>query len=162
MAVNIDLFKTGMRQLVSGVSIITAMDAEKRRFGFTATAVCSVSADPPTLLVCANRGNGSCQTIKDSGFFVVNVLALSDQYLSDRFAGRMGPEERFLEGSWTESEEGTPVLSTSLVSFSCQLSEVVDVASHSILFGEVLSIQLGEDQASALLYGQGSYGKFIR
>lgn len=162
MAVDIDLFKNGMRQLTSGVSIITVTDAEGRRFGFTATAVCSVSADPPTLLVCANRSNGSCQMIKDSGFFVVNVLALSDQHLADRFAGRLGPDERFEKGNWIESEEGTPILTTALVSFSCRLGEVADVASHSILFGEVRSVTLAEKDIPALVYGQGAYGRFVR
>ena len=80
------IFIQGMRQLASGVTLITTAH-EGRRAGLTATAVCSVSAEPPQLLACINRRSETHRVIDQSGVFAINVLASDQQRLARIFAG---------------------------------------------------------------------------
>jgi flavin reductase (NADH)/flavin reductase len=95
MTISRDVFRTGMRHLAAGVCVITTSAHGGGRFGLTATAVCSVSADPPTLLVCLNNSTTTCKEILESGRFAVNVLAGHDQEIAQVFASPLPPEERF-------------------------------------------------------------------
>ena len=161
MSVDVDLFKAGMRHLAGHVCLITTSGADGQRSGLTATAVCSVSASPPTLLCCVNRQSASHSAIVEAGFFAVNVLTLEDQHLANRFAGAVAGEERFAVGDWLAHETGAPILQTAAASFVCRLSEKVDVATHGILFGEILGLQVRQDELKPLLYAQGNYGSFV-
>jgi flavin reductase (NADH)/flavin reductase len=152
------LFKAGMRQLAAGVTLVTTQTADGTRSGLTATAVCSVSAEPPILLVCVNRANGSYGAIRDTGRFAVNLLAAEDVDLSNRFASAVSGDERFHHGDWNTLTTGAPVLASALASFDCTLLEVQDLGSHGVFFGQVEALRVREDEASPLLYGKGNYG----
>lgn len=156
MPIDSDSFKSGMRQLASGVCLVTTRGADGARSGLTATAVCSVSADPPTLLVCVNQQNGSYRAIRESGSFAVNVLAVDDQDLSNRFASAVSGDERFKHGVWSTLNTGAPVLESALVSFDCILKSVEDVGSHGVFFGEVQAVRV-PGRGDPLLYGNGQY-----
>jgi flavin reductase (DIM6/NTAB) family NADH-FMN oxidoreductase RutF len=78
------LYKGGMRRLAAGVSIITT-EHHGERYGMAATAVTSVSAEPPTLLVCIGRSGSSHEPIRESGRFCVNVLAETDRAVAEGF-----------------------------------------------------------------------------
>ncbi len=160
MAIDIDTFRTGMRRLAGHVCIITTTSTNGERAGLTATAVSSVSAEPPTLLICVNRQNSSHTAIRESGIFVVNVLALEDQNLANRFASKLIGEERFKEGLWTTLATGAPVLESALVSFDCRIAQAVEVSTHGILFGAIQAIRVRQAEAKPLLYVHGSYGGF--
>jgi flavin reductase (DIM6/NTAB) family NADH-FMN oxidoreductase RutF len=159
MPIDLDSFRTGMRWLASGVCLITTSDGGSRA-GLTATAVCSVSATPPTLLCCINRSNASHAAIRKSGVFAVNVLSCEDRALADRFASRMTPEEKFAEGLWCTMETGAPALESALASFDCRIAHAVEVATHGILFGEIQAVRVRNTSAKPLLYAQGAYGGF--
>lgn len=160
MAIDSDSFKTAMRHLAGHVCLITTVDENGKRNGLTATAVCSVSADPPTLLCCVNRQSSSHDAITHSGIFAVNVLALDDQNLANRFAGRIRGEERFAEGLWKQLETGAPILESALASLDCRLVNAVNANSHGILLGEIQAVQTRPTQAKPLLYAHGGYGGF--
>src|SRR5260221_14628000 len=119
MPIDPELFKAGMRQLASGVTIIATRLGDQRR-GLTATAVCSVSADPPTLLCCVNRQSTPHDMIQAAGCFSINVLAVDDAELAARFAGGESGESRFETGSWGKLGAGAPILESALASFDCQ------------------------------------------
>src|SRR4051812_25845260 len=87
-------FKLGMRALAGAVSIITSAH-EGRRYGMTATAVCSAAADPPTVLVCINRNTTTHGAVEATGMFCVNVLRSEDKELSGLFSGAQRGESRF-------------------------------------------------------------------
>ncbi len=70
-------FRAGMRKLAGGVTIVTSIDQEGRRCGLTATAVCSLSTEPPSLVACVNRTSSVAAVVEASGVFAVNVLAMS-------------------------------------------------------------------------------------
>jgi flavin reductase (DIM6/NTAB) family NADH-FMN oxidoreductase RutF len=160
MPIDLDSFRTGMRWLASGVCLITTTDADGARCGLTATAVCSVSASPPTLLCCINRSNSSHAAIRQSGIFTVNVLSCEDRALADRFASRIGAQEKFAEGLWCTMETGAPALESALASFDCRIAHAVEVATHGILFGEIQAVRVRNTSAKPLLYAQGAYGGF--
>lgn len=151
-------FKAGMRQLAAGVTLVTTRSENGERSGLTATAVCSVSAEPPILLVCVNQKSGSYAAIREAGRFAVNVLAAEDQDLSNRFASSVSGDERFHHGEWDSLATGAPVLASALAGFDCTLLEAKDVGSHGVFFGRIEAIKVREDDGAPLLYGKGGYG----
>jgi flavin reductase (DIM6/NTAB) family NADH-FMN oxidoreductase RutF len=153
-----EAFRLGMRKLAGAVTIITS-NGEAGEGGFTATAVCSVSDNPPTLLVCINRKNESNKLIKRNKVFAVNVLTNLQQELSNRFAGydkEISLAQRLEKGNWKTLKTSSPILENCLVSFDCILSDWQEVATHSIAFGEVVASHHG-DNIAPLLYFDGSY-----
>jgi flavin reductase (DIM6/NTAB) family NADH-FMN oxidoreductase RutF len=160
MAADLESFKLGMRRLAAGVCVITTQCADGSRRGLTATAVCSVSAAPPTLLACINRGNSSYDAIRTSRHFAVNVLSLEDRPLADEFASPVSPERKFASGLWHTRITGAPLLESALAAFDCRLSQDVAVGTHGILFGEIQAVSVRHVAAKPLLYVQGAYGGF--
>ena len=160
MPIDTASYKSAMRQLAAGVCLVTTRGADGGRCGLTATAVCSVSVDPPTLLVCVNQQNGSYRAIRESGHFAVNVLAAKDQDLSNRFASTVAGDERFHHGVWSEMLSGAPVLDSALANFDCVLKSVEDVGSHGVFFGEVQAVRINAED-EPLLYGNGQYATLV-
>jgi flavin reductase (DIM6/NTAB) family NADH-FMN oxidoreductase RutF len=160
MTISTDDFRSAMRHLAGHVCLITTTDPDGSRNGLTATAVCSVSAEPPTLLCSVFTGTACNQSIQQSESFAVNVLALTDKNLADRFAGPIKGEERFEMGQWTTLKTGAPVLGSALAGFDCQLIKTVEMNTHSILFGEIKAVNISRIQSKPLLYAHGNYGRF--
>ena len=158
MAVTSKMFIQGMRQLAAGVTLITTQH-EGRRAGMTATAVCSLSADPPQLLACINRQAETYRTVQSSGAFAVNVLASHQQRLAEAFAGTLAiyGDQRFDLADWSTLKTGSPVLSPCLATFDCRLVEAVPAATHSIFIGRVEEVALELD-LQPLVYAGGDYG----
>lgn len=156
MTIGTDLFKRGMRRLASGVSIVTTSEAGERH-GMLATSVCSVSAAPPALLVCVNRTATSHAAIHRAGSFCVNLLVETDDELARRFSTPIGRERRFLDRQWTTLTTGAPALMSALASFDCEVSEAVDVQSHTVFIGHVKAIELWQDDMLPLVYLDGRF-----
>lgn len=141
------LYREGMSRLAAAVNVITT-DGPAGLAGFTATAVTSVSDSPPTLLACMHKTAQSRERLLANGRFAVNVLAEGSEAIADTFAGRTGLhlDARFASVAWTAGEAGCPLIAGALVAFECRLSEVKDVATHHVLFGEVVGVRLGREQ----------------
>jgi len=150
-------FKQGMRSLAGAVSIITSSH-RGHRYGMTATAVCSATADPPTVLACVNRVTATHRAISDSRLFCVNVLRHEDRELSGLFSGAQKVDERFRAEHWTTLATGAPVLLNALVSFDCRVVNSLDHGTHTIFLGEVERLQIGR-KGKPLLYSDGQYAK---
>lgn len=159
MGIDPSTFRAAMREFPAGVTIISAGKGTDRR-GLTATAVCSLSAEPPALLVCVNRNSQCHDTILQYSAFGVNVLAGGGETLAARFAGHGGAKgaERFAEGSWIELLTGAPILADAAVAFDCTLREVLDGGSHSIFIGDVAAAHLN-GQREALVYRAGQFSR---
>jgi flavin reductase (DIM6/NTAB) family NADH-FMN oxidoreductase RutF len=156
-----DDYIDAMRLLPAGVTIVTA-GSRGRRCGFTATAVCSVAAEPPHLLVCANRAMQTHEIIEATGHFAVNLLHAGDAALADRFGGRTGieGEERFFGRRWTTFVSGAPVLTDACAVFDCVLVERLAVATHDVMVGRVLEVRRSGDE-TALVYVDRDYGRVM-
>jgi flavin reductase len=142
-------FREGMSRVASAVNIVTT-DGPAGLAGFTATAVTSVSDHPPTMLVCLNRSAQSRDRLIANGVFCVNTLPAGFEDLANVFAGRTGVhlDERFHAGRWGTLVTGAPWLEAAAAAFDCRLTEVKDVATHHVLFGEVVGVRTGGDMSS--------------
>lgn len=98
--------------------------------GFTASAVCSVTDTPPTLLVCLNRSASVFETFKSNQVLCVNTLSSQQQHLSNLFGGKTPMPERFAQGTWSTLLTNAPVLEDALVSFDCEVVQTMSVGSH--------------------------------
>jgi flavin reductase (DIM6/NTAB) family NADH-FMN oxidoreductase RutF len=156
-AVNADLYKLGMRCFAGAVCILTSAH-DGRRYGMTATAVCSAAADPPTVLVCVNRSTTTHEAMAASGVFCVNVLRAEDKQLSGLFSGAQKGEGRFHDSQWTKLGTGSPVLIEALVSFDCKVVNRLVHGTHTVFLGEVEELLIGK-RGKPLLYADGQYAK---
>lgn len=147
-------FRNSMAMLGGAVSIITT-DGPAGRFGFTASAVCSVTDQPPTLLVCMNRSSFSNMHFKSNGVLSVNVLTPDHREVSGVFSNRhLDTEQRFAAASWSTLESGSPLLDEALVSFDCRIAQAHEVGSHTIFYCEVLGIRNGEGQEGLVYFNR--------
>jgi flavin reductase (DIM6/NTAB) family NADH-FMN oxidoreductase RutF len=165
MALPMDDFRAGMRRLAAGVCLITtAADSDSAATGdwggMTATAVCSVSADPPTLLCCINRTAATYAAIRANGRFGVNVLSVLDQHLADHFASRRTPVEKFAEGLWTCAPDGAPLLESAMAAFDCRVAQAAELGTRGVVFGEIHTVRVRKSDTKPLLYAHGAYGGF--
>jgi flavin reductase len=141
--VDIASFRNAMALMGGAVSVITT-DGPAGRYGFTASAVCSVTDAPPTLLVCMNRASQSNGAFKANRALCVNVLAGTHQALSGGFADRtLSMDERFAQTAWFDLITGAPAMGEALVNFDCRITEVHEVGSHSIFYCAVQAIGQG-------------------
>lgn len=157
MSISGDEFREAMARFPGVVTIVTTLDKEERR-GITASAVSSVSADPPSVLACLNQSTGTCAAVEASGRFNINLLAQSEQDLALTFAGVGGltGEQKFLmEDGWQADEFGLPYLNRALVSLSCKLTQRFVSGSHAICVGTIDAARFGAGQP--LLYERGAF-----
>lgn len=149
-------FRNAMARLGAAVTIVTT-DGPAGRAGLTASAVCSVTDDPPTLLVCVNRAASSLPVLRANGVLCVNLLAASQQALSNRFAGMDGGatmEERFAVGAWHAGETGVPLLDGAVASLECSIADIVEKGTHSVLFAQVRSVVFGPEGPALVWWGR--------
>uniref|UniRef100_UPI001C3D943C flavin reductase n=1 Tax=Vibrio cholerae TaxID=666 RepID=UPI001C3D943C len=107
--------------------------------GFTATAVCSVTDEPPTLLVCLNRSASAHPIVTANGQLCVNTLAGAQRDLSNLFGGKTPMAERFAAAQWSTGVTGSPLLDGATVSFDCRISHSRQCRHPRHLYCEVLA-----------------------
>ncbi|WP_293860268.1 flavin reductase family protein [uncultured Alsobacter sp.] len=151
-------FRQAMRELAGHVSVI-ATGSGAARTGFTATSVSSLSAEPPTLLVCLNRASSSYPVLSRSGAFTVNVLHAGQQSVAERFSGAGGLKglARYEGADWLTLASGAPALAGASAVFDCVVDELIERHTHAIVIGKVLAATT-EPGFAALLYRNGRYG----
>lgn len=148
-------FRNAMSLLTGAVNVITTA-GPTGRFGFTASAVCSVTDNPPTLLVCMNKSSNSHQHFVNNRILSVNVLHAEQQNVSQAFASKLSAEERFNMGEWRTLETGAPILENALVNFDCRIDQIQEVGTHTIFICKIEAIQQGE-YAEGLVYFNRAY-----
>jgi flavin reductase (DIM6/NTAB) family NADH-FMN oxidoreductase RutF len=140
----------------TGVTVITSRH-DGTDHGATASAVSSVSLEPPSLLVCLNRAAVTERAVRESGTFVVHILREDQGELAMRFAGRHGEKFAGLEVERTET--GDPVLPGTLARVECRVRDTVTGGTHSVFFGEVVRAEAGE--GAPLAYFRGRFGRLF-
>jgi flavin reductase len=153
-------FRNAMSNLAAAVNIIST-DGDAGRAGFTASAVCSVTDTPPTLLVCLNRNASVYETFKKNNVLCVNTLTQAHQVLSNLFGGKTPMQERFNHGTWETLVTGAPVLQDAIVSFDCKISNCMSVGTHDIFFCEVLGLKQTTG-AQGLIYFNRAYHGLVQ
>jgi flavin reductase len=151
-----DEFRSGMALLGAAVNIITT-DGPAGRAGFTASAVCSVTDTPPTLLVCVNRSAAAHGFLSKNRALCVNTLAANGEHLSRLFSTKTSILKRFSAASWSTLQTGAPVLKDAVVSFDCRISSIKNVGSHDVFFCEVAAVNRSTTEDAALVYYNRQY-----
>jgi flavin reductase len=147
-------FRNAMALLGGAVSVITT-DGEAGRCGFTASAVCSVTDSPPTLLVCMNRASLNNANFKANGVICVNVLNASHQDICGGFASReLTMDQRFELAQWSVLHTGAPAMDEALVNFDCRIAQVHEVGSHSIFYCEIEQLRTADGQEGLMYFNR--------
>lgn len=146
-------FKNAMSLLTSAVNVVTTAGASGRH-GFTASAVCSVTDTPPTLLVCMNKASRSHEYFVENKILTVNVLGSQHEDISNVFSSKMSSAERFKHGIWTELETGAPVLEGALVNFDCEIDQIQEVGTHTIFMCRIVAIQQSQHEQSLVYFNR--------
>ena len=137
-------FVAAMAKAATGVSVVTT-DGEAGRFGITVSAVSSVSAEPPMVLVCINRKSPAVAAIAANARFAVNMLAGHQSGIARTFAGRPdeGAPYDFSRHDWSEGTTGLPCLAEAAARFECLLDSAIDAGTHRIFIGRVVAAGAG-------------------
>lgn len=149
-----------MSRFAGAVHLVTTDGVAGRR-GATVIAACSVSDNPPMVLVCLNRENASNDRFIENGVFAINTLSSAQRDIADTFSGLTGvtSENRFEHGIWEVLTTGAPVLAGTLATFDCEIVDSKELATHRVLFGRVAGLRIGERQ-SPLIYHERGYHEF--
>lgn len=154
MTIDLDTFRQSLRRWASGVTVVTSRAGDELH-GMTVSAFSSVSADPPVVLVCANRSSKTHGVIQSGGVYTVNILASDQQDLSARFSSSKTEGSRFDGVPHRIGVSGAPVLEGTLVSLECKTIAAYDHGSHTIYIGEVVAAHMTDK--APLLYYDGAY-----
>jgi len=149
-------FKSVMRHFPTGVTVVTSLREGEPR-GITLNAFASVSADPPTVLICVNREARSYLYISESRIFCANLLAAEQIDLARRFSGMMR-EHQFDDIGYDTAVTGAPVLRNALGYFDCEVVHEHHAGSHSIFVGTAVACNARE--GTPLGYYNGSFHDF--
>ncbi|MDB5736916.1 MAG: 4-hydroxyphenylacetate-3-hydroxylase small chain [Sphingomonas bacterium] len=136
-------FRTAMSRLGAAVNLVTT-DGPAGRYGIVASALCSVTDAPPTILLCVNRLSCANAALKANGVLCANILAGRHQALSQHFA-TAPVAERFAAASWTMLETGAPLLTDAASALDCRVASVTEVGSHTVFFAEIVALRIDDD-----------------
>lgn len=148
-------FRDAMAQLGAAVHVVTT-DGPHGRAGFSASAVCSVTDSPPTVLVCLNRASSAYAATVGNGVVCINTLSANQQLMSAVFSGKSTMAERFTHGQWAERDGCAPALQGAALWIDCRITDRVTVGTHDILVCEVAQIE-DNDMDSCLIYYNRQY-----
>jgi len=132
----LDAYREALRHVAATVYAITT-GVPGQRHGILATAVSSLSFDPPSLLVCINRSASLHEPLVDADVFAVNVLGQGNRGIASRFTTERG-EDRFLDADWQQHFD-VPVLSNAQSNFVCRKVHAHEFGTHTIFIGELLA-----------------------
>lgn len=151
MNISREEFRAALGRFASGVTIVTTRDADDRLHGITVSAFCSVSLEPPLILVCIEKTAGSHNAIAANKAFVVNILREDQQHVSDLFASNS--VNKFDDLKFRPGIENLPVLEDALVSLECRLANSYDGGDHTIYVGEIAAATVNDGRPLVYFYG---------
>jgi flavin reductase (DIM6/NTAB) family NADH-FMN oxidoreductase RutF len=150
-----NVFRDAISRFATGVTVITTR-ADGHDFGTTASAISSLSMDPPMLLICLNRTSSTQAAIRQAGFFAVNVLADEQADLASAFATKSG--DKFAGVDIVREQTTSPLISKALAYFECRVTELATGGTHTVFLAEVQNAVARE--GSPLTYFRGKFGRF--
>ena len=150
-----DDFRRVLGHFATGVTILTTVDGESRPTGLTVSAFCSVSLDPPQILVCVDHKSQSYPALRDGASFAVNILGAEHESISRRFATTR--LDKFDGVPWSPGRLGVPLIDGALAHLECRTVSRHVEGDHTILVGRVEEARNGGGEP--LLYFRGKYGR---
>ncbi len=152
-------FRMGMSCLAGSVNVVALQTRDGTLMGLTATAVCSLSADPPSIIVCVNHSSALAKGLEKGAHFSVSVLSEHQTDISEAFGGRKGVsgKNRFIYGEWHRSENNVPILVDARACLECRVDDFIDYGTHRAAVGAVVDVHLQEMDDASLVFVKGSY-----
>jgi flavin reductase (DIM6/NTAB) family NADH-FMN oxidoreductase RutF len=157
MTIDTRQFRDALGCFATGITVITALDAEGAPVGLTANSFTSLSLDPPLVLFCVDRGIKSFEALHSNRHFAVNILGQDQETLSRKFA-RSGPDK------WSGVEfegwdTGCPILDGCIANLECDVESLFEGGDHVIVVGRVRRMRFESDgeRCRPLLYYRGRY-----
>ena len=141
----------------TGVTIVTTLDNDGQPKGLTSNAVCSVSAEPPLLLVCVDKRSQTLPALQHSRRFVVNYLSAGRDELANLFASK--EPDKFADVAWRQARNGMPLLhEDSLAHAECSIVQEIDAGDHIVFLGQVDDGEPPMPASQPLMYFRRTYG----
>ena len=155
--VSSDLFREAMSCVASAVSVVTT-DGASGCAGMTVSSMCSVSDDPPSVLVCLNKTSPVSEVVRTNGTMCVNVLRDDQDYVSTAFAGDYldANVDLFVSGNWDRMATGAPAFAEALVNLDCLIAGEMLYGTHYVLIGRIQNVRVNE-QGDPLIYATRRY-----
>ena len=153
MTISNDEFRAALSRFPSGVTVVTTKDAKGVFHGITVSAFCSLSLDPPMVLICIEKSAGSHDALSQAKAFVVNILSSTQIDLSEQFASLL--PDKFFGVSHRSGVNDMPVLEGVVASLECSLKQVCDGGDHTIFIGLVENVSIND--GFPLVYSRSSY-----
>ena len=158
MTIDPDSFRAVLGRFASGVTVVTARSDDGRDHGMTVSAFCSLSLEPPLVLVCIERSASMHALLRPGLPFAVNILAAGQEALSRRFSG---PDQHRFEGiGFTRGQREVPLLDDVLAQVECTVEALHPGGDHTICVGKVLTAEVRPERP--LLYYRGGYAQLER
>jgi len=154
MPVSQDKFRNALSRFASGVTVVSTKDAAGKLHGITVSAFCSVSLDPPMVLICIEKSTVSHYAFEESGAYVVNILGATQSAASEKFAAPY--MDKFEDIEFYLGIDGVPILKDALASLECRLTFSYHGGDHSIFVGQVENVTIRD--GDPLIYFRGEYG----
>jgi len=151
-------FRRALGHFATGVAVVTSVRDDSRPCGLTVNSFCSVSLEPPLVLVCVDRAAESHDCILEAGVFAVNML---EEHRGETLARRFAAwkmDDKFGGVAFHNEATGAPILDEALAWVDCRVHRSVPAGDHTIVIGEVVAAEARE--ASPLVYYRGGYGRF--
>jgi len=151
-------FRSVLSRFASGVTVVTAVDVKGVDHGITVSAFCSLSLEPPLVLVCIDHQTVMHGVLGGSTAFAINVLAVDQEDLARKFSD---PDNNRFDGtSFTRGDNGAPALTGAAATLACALMERYEGGDHTIFVGRVETAESSD--APPLLYYRGGYARLER
>ncbi|MET4639259.1 flavin reductase [Mycetocola sp. 2940] len=147
-------FRDVMGRFASGVTVITT-HVDGTDFGAAASAVSSLSDEPPMLLICLNVTSSTAQAIVKAGTFAVNVLAEDSAPIAQRFASKA--PDKFATVAFERGHGDAPLISGSIAQFECVVEETVRGGTHLVFLAR--AVHVTSHPGNPLAYYRGSFGR---
>ncbi|HEY6329705.1 MAG TPA: flavin reductase family protein [Blastocatellia bacterium] len=152
-----DQFKKAMSRFASSVTVITAESETGGPRGLTVSAFCSLSLDPPLVLVCIDKNASFHGVLGEGGHFAVNILSEHQEVVSRRFASK--GVDRFDGIGYKKGAAGSPLLDDVIAHMECVVRQCYSGGDHTIFVGEVESAETADGKP--LAYFQGGYSRLL-
>ena len=153
MPIDLDSFRSALGSWASGVTIVTSRTGDLQH-GMTASAFASVSAEPPQVLICANRESNTQSVIEKSGAFSVSILAQGQEELSNLFADKSREDIRFDGLDCPTGKTGCPRIPGALVHLDCTVAQAVEAGTHVIYVGLIEACDSADREPLAFFRGR--------
>ena len=145
-------FRTAMADFATGVTVITTNDHQGQPHAMTANSFTSVCLDPPVVLICVAHSTNTYQILAETGSFGVNILGQDQEEVGAYFAKRPEDRKGGVDCSFSQGEDGLPVLDDSMVYMGCQIIGSHVYGDHTIYLGEVKEIRKSEMETPLLFF----------